>query len=228
MVKTQNLVPEIYYKESRDFQYFGRLFDIIFNYSKTNTDLLKKIEYKAQSNLIDLLLQTLGFQPDYNSKIDSLYQLSLIWSDMMRNKGNIESIKQLLTSLLNFEKSDSTLSVIYVKRSATQPYNRLDIDLSSEITDDEIYLIEKVLDYVLPVTVIYQIRKVKVSTQGNGYLTQNEYAEARAIKPTYTLANGDNMDERRLNKSDGVMLGDTTPIEQGDIRFTRVTSDSDK
>ena len=31
MIKTQNKVPSVYYKESRDFQLLGRIKDVIFN-----------------------------------------------------------------------------------------------------------------------------------------------------------------------------------------------------
>ena len=38
MIKTKNLTPENYYKQSRDFQLIGRIFDFVLNYLKTNVD----------------------------------------------------------------------------------------------------------------------------------------------------------------------------------------------
>ena len=40
MIKLQNYTPEIYYKESRDFQFIGRLYDLVLNSIKTEVDLL--------------------------------------------------------------------------------------------------------------------------------------------------------------------------------------------
>lgn len=226
MVKTQNLVPHVYYKESRDFQYFGRLFDIIFNYCKTNTDLLKKIDYKSQSNLIDLVIQTLGFEPISKTRIDSLYQLSLIWSSMIKNKGNMKSIETLLKSLLNFERSSANIDISPKMISTGNTYNSLDINLSSDITDNEIYLIEKVLDYILPVTVIYQINKVSVQSQETGYITQNEYAEADYISTTDVMSKDNSyMNIQSGYKSKDEKLKDINKIDQGDIRFSKVAQD---
>ena len=226
MVKIQNLVPHVYYKESRDFQYFGRLFDIIFNYCKTNTDLLKKIDYKSQSNLIDLVIQTLGFEPISKTRIDSLYQLSLIWSSMIKNKGNMKSIETLLKSLLNFERSSANIDISPKMISTGNTYNSLDINLSSDITDNEIYLIEKVLDYILPVTVIYQINKVSVQLQEIGYITQNEYAEADYISTTDVMSKDNSyMNIQPGYKSKDEKLKDINKIDQGDIRFSKVAQD---
>ena len=43
MIKLQNLTPEVYYKESRVFQFIGRLYDIVLNSVKTETD--EYVEY---------------------------------------------------------------------------------------------------------------------------------------------------------------------------------------
>ena len=40
MVKVQHLTPSVYYRESRDFQLFGRIYDILFNYVKNNVNCI--------------------------------------------------------------------------------------------------------------------------------------------------------------------------------------------
>ena len=40
MIKLQELTPSVYYEQSRDFQFIGRLYDIVLNYIKTNADNL--------------------------------------------------------------------------------------------------------------------------------------------------------------------------------------------
>ena len=61
MIKLQNLTPEIYYKQSRDFQLIGRLFDIVLNYVKTNADNLYSLPIgnDMNENLLNLLSYTL-------------------------------------------------------------------------------------------------------------------------------------------------------------------------
>ena len=74
MIKSQNLVPNIYYNESRDFQLFGRIYDIIFNYAKTNIDLMENfpINNYTDSKLIELLARTLGFNNKLSYRNDDL------------------------------------------------------------------------------------------------------------------------------------------------------------
>lgn len=63
MIKTQTLTPEIYYKQSRDFQFFGRLYDVLFNYLKTEIDLIRSfpLNNTQDTSFLELLLRTLGF-----------------------------------------------------------------------------------------------------------------------------------------------------------------------
>ena len=110
--------------------------------------------------------------------------------------------------------------------STGNTYNSLDINLSSDITDNEIYLIEKVLDYILPVTVIYQINKVSVQSQETGYITQNEYAEADYISTTDVMSKDNSyMNIQSGYKSKDEKLKDINKIDQGDIRFSKVAQD---
>ena len=43
MIKLRNLTPDVYYNESRDFQFIGRLFDVVLNSVKTEADLLYNV-----------------------------------------------------------------------------------------------------------------------------------------------------------------------------------------
>ena len=74
MIKTQKLTPEVYYKESRDFQFFGRLYDVLFNYLKTETDLIRSFPLNNTQNTIfaELILKTLGFRNLREYQLDQL------------------------------------------------------------------------------------------------------------------------------------------------------------
>ena len=63
MIKLQDYTPEVYYRESRDFQFIGRLYDLVLNYVKTNADLIYSLPLSDNSDnqFIDLMAMTLGF-----------------------------------------------------------------------------------------------------------------------------------------------------------------------
>ena len=50
MIKLRNLTPDVYYNESRDFQFIGRLFDVVLNSVKTEADLLYNVPLNDDSN----------------------------------------------------------------------------------------------------------------------------------------------------------------------------------
>ena len=50
MIKLQDYTPEVYYRESRDFQFIGRLYDLVLNYVKTNADLIYSLPLSDNSD----------------------------------------------------------------------------------------------------------------------------------------------------------------------------------
>ena len=101
MIRTQDLTPSIYYKESRDFQLFGRLYDIVFNYVKTNVDLMENFPINAHtdSKLIELLARTLGFNNKLNYRNDDLNAICNVFISLMRDKGSLRSIKSIVRTI---------------------------------------------------------------------------------------------------------------------------------
>lgn len=105
MLKTENFVPEVYYKYSRDFQFLGRLFDTVLNGPKSNADMLYGIpDYQyASSSLIILLAKTLGFQPRHEYDNEQLTAVCSILPDLLRYKGTLKAIDLLCTTVLRAE-----------------------------------------------------------------------------------------------------------------------------
>ena len=48
-MEVRKLVPDIYYKDSRDFSYIGRLFEVLINYMKTGAYLVKESVIEGES-----------------------------------------------------------------------------------------------------------------------------------------------------------------------------------
>ena len=155
MIKTYNLVPEVYYKRSRDFQMLGRIYDVIFNYMKMNTNLINNVPYEQNidDKLISLVTTTLGFKEmhEYNAK--QLKGLCSIFADCLRNKGSLSSIRQLLNLLLNVEDEEDEADV---RRDLDNPW-LLNIYIPQTISDTSLF--EDMLLYILPACMSYRIIK---------------------------------------------------------------------
>jgi hypothetical protein len=150
MIQLQNYTPDVYYKHSRDFQFIGRLYDIVLNSVKTNSDLLYSIRNDANFNdkLVDLLAMTLGFKSKRHYSTKQLIALCSIFPTILKNKGNIKAVQLAGQTLLNAE-------------GITEPF-------SCEIIDSTLYLFVPkklsdlnlfydLLDYILPAGITCEI-----------------------------------------------------------------------
>ena len=152
MIKTQNLTPEIYYKRSRDFQLLGRVCDFVFNYLKNNTHAVENnllgelFDYK----LIDLVATTLGFKKAHDYDSTQLKAFCSTFSYLLRNKGNLTSIKTLLNVLANAQNIKETIEVSY---DASKYLLQVWVPESLK----ELALFEDTLDYILPAGLSYVI-----------------------------------------------------------------------
>lgn len=163
MIKTQELTPHIYYKESRDFQLFGRIYDVLFNYLKLNIESMKveELNNTSHSNFIELSLNTLGFFPKRNYDIEELKSLVSVYSDIIKNKGSIYSIETLIKTVLRSigESKDYGIIKTYDPETNTPV---IIIKIKSKLTNQQSILIEEVLDYIMPIGVDYFIQSVSL------------------------------------------------------------------
>lgn len=147
MIKLQNYTPEIYYKESRDFQFIGRLFDLVLNAVKTDTDLLYHIPLSTDSDekLLDLLAMTLGFKPkhQYNSK--QLKAVCSVLSEILRNKGSIKALKIACEALFNSMDVAQELDYDF-----TEGVANTELNLYIPADFEDITILSDLLSYVLP------------------------------------------------------------------------------
>lgn len=157
MIKTQNLTPDVFYKKSRDFQILGRIYDIVFNYLKTNIDTLDNLpaNENVDDKLVDLVAISLGFKQSHNYNVKQLKSLCSIFTTVIRNKGNKQSIQLVLDMLTNIENSAQHAEIIIDNDC---PYI-LKVFIPEDISDTTLF--EDVLNYILPAgmscTIIQQI-----------------------------------------------------------------------
>ena len=107
MIKTQKMTPEVYYNKSRDFQLFGRLYDVIFNYLKNNVSAVTDITTNLNPNqkILELMCNTLGFKTTHIYDNEQLSALCSIFLQCMKAKGTAKSVLLLLKMVCCIENS---------------------------------------------------------------------------------------------------------------------------
>lgn len=152
MITLQNSTPEVYYQQSRDFQFIGRLFDIVINNVNTNTDLIYALPLSANSDsrLIDLMTMTLGFKANHKYNVKQLTSLCSAFTYILRNKGNIEAIETAILTLFNAEG----ISLDRLEYDLSKQ-NVLRLVIPEQLSN--INLLIDLMDYILPAGLSYEL-----------------------------------------------------------------------
>lgn len=196
-MKVSNLVPEFYYKESRDFSYVGRLLEIVLNYIKTNVDIVginisnKEIPYQ----LIDLFATSVGFEKKHNYINSDLISICSAFSYLLKNKGNKQSIEDSINILLHSQEIEY-LPYVEFDNENKQVNVYVPIQLKDTI------ILEDLFEYILPVGYNYSIRRG--SRSRDAYVTYVSYKDnvTPNLMNDYQLAQVSN-------------LGDNIPSDEG-------------
>lgn len=162
MIKTQLLTPEVYYKESRDFQFFGRLYDAIFNYLKTDVDLIRSFPTNntQDAKFLELLLKTLNFRNLREYHTDQLRYLAKEWIYIVKNKGSMMAISNAVRLILRLENIRDDYNIVYDTSNFGIP--TVVVQLKTDISSQESSLLEEVFNYILPIGVGYTIQNVVI------------------------------------------------------------------
>lgn len=144
MIKTRNLVPGIYYNESRDFQVLGRTFDILFNHVKTNVDLMKGLPFSKNCDihLLPLLSVSLGFTNKRNYSNEELSALCSSFIYLLKIKGTKEAIQEAVNLMLHAHHINK---IANVKQDDDFNFN---IYIPEELDDTTI--LNDIFEYILP------------------------------------------------------------------------------
>lgn len=200
MIKLQNYTPQVYYNESRDFQFIGRLFDLAINYAKTNAELVHNLPLSDNSDdqFIELLAYTLGFKPRHKYTAKHLRAVCSALSEIFRNKGTLKAFKLACAAIFNSEGINK--EVDYEERRLNNVVELI-LYLPPELTDTT--LLTDLFDYILPAGVCCRLIKTiqedaagaialgtrdsidLFNSQSLVHNTNNEYAEVSDNK-TYS------------------------------------------
>lgn len=153
MIRIQKYTPEVYFEQSRDFQFIGRLYDVVLNSVKTNVDIIQNsLPFNTHSSrdLLKLLAYTLGFKPKHKYSHAQLLAICSVFSELLRNKGNIQAIYLLGETILKTEGIVGNIACLMqydLKTNKNLPTLR--IIIPEQLA--EIALFYDLLEYVAPV-----------------------------------------------------------------------------
>lgn len=155
------LLPEVYFKESRDFSYVGRLLEVAFNYLKTGADLVdvNPDNENISNDLLELVCTTLGFESKHKYIKKDLVAIASDFINLCKKKGSIESIAEAIIVLLNSQGIRiGDKSIEECIKIDTLDSHMIDIEVPHEMTD--IVLLEDIFEYILPVGTIFRFQHV--------------------------------------------------------------------
>lgn len=165
MIKTENLVPRVYYEHSRDFQLLGRLFEVLMNQPKLGADMLYDIRSQgfAGDRLIDLLASTVGFSVKEQFDVSQLEAACSVFALALRNKGSLRGIELAGQVLVHAAGNQDEFSCV-VSDDGTS----IDMFIPEGITD--IRLLKALLEYLMPVGMQYTLlRQTQTSYSATAY-----------------------------------------------------------
>lgn len=201
MIRLQDMTPDVYYNQSRDFQFIGRLFDVLLNSTKTSTDLIGDLPLDENSDLMfsELAAMTLGLKLRHQYSSKQLQAIVAVLSDILRNKGSLRAVQLAYEALISTEGLKQNMYY----EAPTLENHTLTLYLPKDLSD--LTLLRDLLDYIMPAGVSCRLVKMTTTdTAGSlnlelGDMTLNTYeADKLTIskeKPTTTtprLVNANN------------------------------------
>lgn len=176
MIKTKNITPQVYYKNSRDFQVIGRVVEIMFNYCLTNINVLLNNTINDNTNLamLDLFLLTVGFKQTHNYTSVDLLKLVQVFKSIVKIKGTKSAIEECIALLLRSQNIRDEFLVIVntidsisggsALRQRDISFNELyEIDLFLPRGIKDTVLLYDLFDYILPAGFLVNIYNVSTN-----------------------------------------------------------------
>jgi hypothetical protein len=191
MIKAKNLVPSVYNDKSRDFQLLEHIYEIVFNYLKTNIDTIHNnpLSINSDKQLIDLLTYTLGFKPKHKYNVAQLTTVCSSLMTILKNKGNMQSILYTIDALL---RTDGIASSSGIEINPTTKV--LTIYCTNGLTDT--ILFNDLLDYILPAGMSVNVFKQNlIENTINDYVNTKDDASSVTVQinsDVSTVPNHDN------------------------------------
>lgn len=181
MIEIEKLVPEIYKKDSRDFQLFCKLLELVVNSVNYNATNISNVTdpIKCQNSMLDLLCTMFNYQPKYEPTDEDLRTILSNYSYLIRHRGSILGIKQAISMALklNNKSGDYRYAHTNMVNSSLQPITRAydnngvkqmddknSFKISVGVTDEvNTHFLKEFIDVVKPIGYIVNIEQIKMA-----------------------------------------------------------------
>lgn len=158
MFKVSNKVPEVYMKESRDFQLLPRLDDLIFLGLHQDINTIQNLNNpkKCKDSYLNYLAEKVGFYT--NEHIPDIVLINIIsaFRTALKNKGTKLGIEQAVIAILKAENSIEPPKIIYTYEDSNY-YDAYTIDIYTPINIINKIALKEFLRYIIPAGFNYNI-----------------------------------------------------------------------
>lgn len=158
MFRLQDNTPSIYCEQSRDFQLFCRLYDVVNNSVKFNIDSINNINdpNKIKDSLLSLMCAKVGFFPKHEYNTQLLRGIVNSFPYIIKNKGCLKGIEKAIVTVLKHEDISGQFSIIY---NTEKGYILIYLPVALENKE----ALEDILSYVIPIGYSYDVKQYSAS-----------------------------------------------------------------
>jgi hypothetical protein len=155
LLRTQDNVPDVYVRESRDFQLLCRLYDCAVNGAKLDADAIQFITDTkfCTARLLQLLQTKLGFFTNHDITDDELRLVLEAFPVIMKNKGSLKAIKQAMYVYLKVMHLNTDINVTVINKDEDSPYT-IRVGIQSSWRDTTI--LDEIFRYIMPTGYVFE------------------------------------------------------------------------
>ena len=155
LIRTQDNVPDVYMRESRDFQLLCRLYDCAVNGAKLDADTIRFITDTkfCTARLLQLLQTKLGFFTNHDITDDELRLVLEAFPIIMKNKGSLKAIKQAMYVYLKVMHLNTDINVTVINKDPDNPYT-IRVGIQSSWRDTTI--LDEIFRYIMPTGYVFE------------------------------------------------------------------------
>ena len=159
MFKIENHVPEYYLKESRDFQLFPRLDDVLFLGQHYDISTINELNNpkKCKNSYLKYLAEKVGFYTDKYIPDKVLINIISAFRTALKGKGTLKGVEQAVIAILKAENSVDPPKIIITKEETNDEWEKYTINIYTPIKIVNEVALKEFLKYIIPSGYNYNI-----------------------------------------------------------------------
>ena len=226
MFRISEKVPEVYMKESRDFQIFPRIDDLLFLGEHYDISTIPELNNpkKCRNSCLKYLAEKVGFYTDKYIPDNVLINIISAFRTALKNKGTDLGIQQAVIAILKAENSIDPPKIAYARGDDSfLYYEKYTINIYTPIKIINEVALREFLKYIIPAGYNYNIyaydqndgdsSATRVNTTGQLGLVTANYKALGTIRSNnfYSEEIGDSTTKATINYTSNVKL--SNPVE---------------